>query len=66
MLIMVSIIYVYFVSIINAISIIIFLNLVFEDIKRLQHRHFLAFEEMNEALNLNTLERSNPSSSVRE
>ncbi|CAI2191002.1 189_t:CDS:2 [Funneliformis geosporum] len=37
---------------------------VFEDIKQLQQRHFLAFEEMNEALNSNSLEKSNPSSNV--
>ncbi|CAG8742646.1 6344_t:CDS:2 [Gigaspora margarita] len=37
---------------------------VFEDIKILQQRHFAAFEEMNEALNSNALEKSNPSSGV--
>ncbi|CAG8491708.1 6761_t:CDS:2 [Funneliformis caledonium] len=37
---------------------------VFEDIKQLQQRHFIAFEEMNEALNSNSLEKSNPSSNV--
>ncbi|GBB88425.1 hypothetical protein RclHR1_00150021 [Rhizophagus clarus] len=37
---------------------------VFEDIKFLQQRHFSAFDEMNEALNSNSLEKSNPSSSV--
>ncbi|CAG8532375.1 4996_t:CDS:2 [Acaulospora colombiana] len=37
---------------------------IFEDIKLLQQRHFTAFEEMNEALNSRSLERSNPSSGV--
>ncbi|CAG8756360.1 188_t:CDS:2, partial [Cetraspora pellucida] len=37
---------------------------VFEDIKILQQRHFAAFDEMNEALNANALEKSNPSSGV--
>ncbi|CAH1767510.1 10508_t:CDS:2, partial [Entrophospora sp. SA101] len=37
-------------------------NKVFEDIKLLQQRHFAAFDEMNDALNDNTLEKSNPSS----
>ncbi|CAG8461139.1 36785_t:CDS:2 [Racocetra persica] len=37
---------------------------VFEDIKILQQRHFAAFDEMNEALNSNALEKSNPSSGV--
>ncbi|CAG8541581.1 12013_t:CDS:2 [Ambispora leptoticha] len=36
---------------------------VFEDLKILFQRHFEAFEEMNDALNNNALERSNPSSS---
>jgi hypothetical protein len=39
-------------------------NLVFEDIKLLQQRHFAAFDEMNEAMNSNSFEKSNPSSSV--
>lgn len=37
---------------------------VFEDIKILQQRHFASFDEMNEALNSNSLEKSNPSSSI--
>ncbi|CAH1767992.1 3627_t:CDS:2, partial [Entrophospora sp. SA101] len=37
-------------------------NKVFEDIKLLQQRHFAAFDEMNDALNDNALEKSNPSS----
>ena len=43
---------------------LLFSNLVFEDIKHLQQRHFVAFDEMNEALNSNSLEKSNPSSSA--
>ncbi|RHZ65109.1 hypothetical protein Glove_319g127 [Diversispora epigaea] len=37
---------------------------VFEDIKLLQQRHFTAFDEMNNAMNANALERSNPSSRI--
>ncbi|KAG9284543.1 hypothetical protein G9A89_014147 [Geosiphon pyriformis] len=36
---------------------------IFEDIKIILQRHFAAFEEMNDALNNNTLEKSNPTSS---
>ncbi|RIA87917.1 hypothetical protein C1645_776268 [Glomus cerebriforme] len=41
-----------------------FADKVFEDIKLLQQRHFTAFEEMNDAVNSNSLEKSNPSSNV--
>jgi len=37
---------------------------VFEDLKILLSHHFSSFEEINDALNKNTLERSNPSSKM--